>query len=354
MENLNRESVVERAFNKLNKNQVIEYIKSKKQGWALDKKQKSKNDLKVMFLSLSNTLSEQDVKDLVEMSVMKKNRGLPAYTYKLSNLGRMKDKSLDELKNEFIKSYPLGGGYEATLLDIVLDNGNYHLYMNVKEYDTFWKTGIQDLGSLTAVYKCKVIINEGESVVSIEVGDDNIEEIIVKFLSSRVGIPIVPYTIKIFNAVHSDSASEKTMLIFDYIFNRLPSNGVTSSFNDVKFNINNKTQSGGVKGVTIHGNDIISSDEACKYITLGNDIVSFKTTTIYKGSKVNVNFTLKGKKLDKLKITVLDNISESFKQEVMEKLQSEYILLCTKGIKDIEKTRLKLQPIYDYFVKSAS
>ncbi|MFJ8066099.1 hypothetical protein ACIQYS_15845 [Psychrobacillus sp. NPDC096426] len=355
MVNLNRESVIERAFDKSTTKQVIAYLKSKKPGWVRDKKkQKNKTDLKVDFLSLSQILNEKDINDLVVMSVMKKNRGLPAYTYKTSNLGKLKDKSLQEMKDVFVKSYSQGGGYEVVLNDIEYSDEKYNLYTHVKEYETSWKTGVQDVGSISAVYNCKIIIDVKESVVSIEVGDDHIEGIIVKFLGSRLGLPIVPYTITVFNAVHSDSASEKTMLIFDYIYNRLPLKGISSSFNDVKFAINSTTQTGGVKGVTIHGNDIISSDEACKYITLANDIISFKTTSLYKGSKVTVQFTLKGKQFDKLKITVMDNMSETLKQEIMGNLQTEYILMCKQGIKDMAKTRLILQPIYESFINKAS
>ncbi|EPD54169.1 hypothetical protein HMPREF1210_00154 [Paenisporosarcina sp. HGH0030] len=353
MQNINRDSVIERAFNKLNKEQVINYIKEKKVGWRINKKQKSKADLKDVFLSLKKSLSDQDIVELTEMSVMRRKRGLPAYTYKFSHLGKMKDKSIEEINKDFLKSYP-GGGYEVVVMDINLIDENIHLNLTVKEYETAWKTGIQDLGTLSAVYHNKVILDEKNKVASIEAGDDNIEEIIEKFLVTRIGIPVIPYTMGIFNAHHSDSASEKTMLIFDYIFNRLPSSGLSSSFDDVKFSISNRHQSGGVKGVTIHGNDIINSDEACKYITLGNDIVSFKTTSIYNGSKVSIQFSLKGKKYDKLKIVVMDNNSDSLKQEVMEKLQTEYILLCENGVKDINKTRQKLKPIYENFIQTAS
>lgn len=354
MENVNRKSVLERAFRKFTKPQVIEYLKSYKTGYFLDKKKKNKEDLMVDFFLLEKVLSEQDIIDLAEMAVMKRKRGLSAYTYSCKNMGKMKGKELDELKQEFIKSYVLNSLYEVALIDINFDGKTLDLALKVKEYGTHWKMGVQDLNSLTAVYNNSITIDTETNKVSIEAGDDNIETVIEKFLASRLGVPLVPYTLKVFNGSTSvqDSASEKTILIFDYIYNRLPSRGIRSSFNDVRFKMNNNSQSSGVKGITVHGYDIIASDEACKYITLSNDIISFKTTSVYEGSKVNVQFSLKGKDYDKLKIVVLDNKSEAYKQEVMNLMQEEYILMCKDGVKDIEETRKKLAPIYESYISS--
>jgi hypothetical protein len=352
MDNINSSSVLERAFNRFSKIQVIEYIKSFKVGYVLDKDKKSKSELKDDFLLLENVLSEQDIIDLAEMAVMKRKKGLSAYTYYYKNLGKLKDKTLEQIKKEFVKSYVLSPVFEVGLVESSLEDRKLTLFLKVKEYGTYWKMDVQDLNSLTAVYDNRVTFELETNKVSIEAGDDNIEDVIEKFLSGRLGIPLVPYTIKIFNDLYSDqdSASEKTMLIFDFIYNRLPSKGISSNFNDVKFKMKNTSQSGGVKGITVHGNDIIASDEACKYITLSNDIVSFKTTSVFQGSKVNVQFSLKGKDFDKLKIVILDNKSEVFKQEVMKLIQEEYILMCKEGIKNIEETRRKLEPIYQSFI----
>lgn len=354
MDNINRRSVLERAFHRFSKIQVIDYIKGYKVGYVLDKDKKNKSDLIEDFLFLDNVLSEQDIIDLAEMAVMKRKKGLSAYTYNFKNWGKLKDKNLEQIKTEFVKSYVLTPVYEIALIDVESDDENLVLIIKVKEYGTYWKMGVQDLNSLTAVYDNKVTFEKDGKKVSIEAGDDNIEDVIEKFLSSRLGIPLIPYTIKMFSGFYSDqdSASEKTMLIFDFIYNRLPSKGISSSFNDVKFKMSNSSQSGGVKGITLHGNDIIASDEACKYITLSNDIISFKTTSLYEGSKVNVQFSLKGKDFDKLKIVILDNKSEVFKQEVMNLLQEEYILMCNEGIKNIEETRRKLEPIYQSYIAS--
>lgn len=354
MDNINRSTVLEKVFHRLGKMQLIEYIKEHRVGYVLDKKKKSKNDLKPDFLRLNNVLSDKDINNLAEMAVMKRRKGLPAYTYRFNTIGKLKNKTLEQLKSEFVKSYVINDVYVVAIVDITLEEERVILSLKIKEYELFWKMNIQDLHSLTAVYDTRVIFDETTKKLSIEAGDDGIEGIIELFLTHRLSISLIPYTIRLFNHDHldQDSASEKTMLIFDYIYNRLPARGISSSFNDVKFKMNNASQSGGVKGVTIHGNDIINSDEACKYITLSNDIVSFKTTSIYQGAKVNVQFSLRGKDFDKLKIVILDNKSELFKNEIMNLMQEEYILMCNDGLKDIENTRRKLEPIYQSFMDS--
>ncbi|MCM3787889.1 hypothetical protein M3221_05585 [Domibacillus indicus] len=354
MSGINNKGILEKAFKRFNKGQVISYITEKKAGWVLDKKKKNKEDLKDTFFDMENILTEKDFQYLAEMSVMKKKKGLSAYTYNYKNLGKLKDKELEELKRELIKSYPLDSTYEIVLADIEIEEENIILSIKIKEYGNYWRSGVQDLGSLTAFYDNKVTIEKDTKKVSIESGDDNLEDVIAAFLSKRLGLILSPYTIGILNADYSneDSATPKTMLIFDFIYNRLPSKGISSSFSKVSFKISNSHQNGGVQGVSVHGNNIINSDEACKYISLGNDIVSFKTSSVYDGSKVNIEFSLKGKDFDRLKIVITANKSEELKQEVMEHVQEEYILMCKNGIKDIKKTRKILEPIIEAFVTS--
>ncbi|HDR8084502.1 TPA: hypothetical protein VCA30_001000 [Bacillus cereus] len=351
MNNINPRSVLGEAFGKLTRIEVIDYIISKNAGWVLDKKNKKKRDLEGDFLGLENILSKKEIVQLAEMTVMKKTRGLPSYTYRYKNLGKLKDKDLNELKTAFEKSYPINSVHEIVVTEISMDEGKIILAVKVKEFKTSWKTDIQDLGSLTGVYETQVIVDETLGKISIEVGDDKIEEVIEAFLTYRLAIPLIPYTIGVFNAPYSqsDSATEKTMLIFDFVYNRLPSKGISSKFNDVKFKISNVALSGGVRGVTLHGQDIINSDEACKYITLGNDIVTFKTTSIYKGERLNITFHLKGKEFDKLKIIIMDDKPDNFKREVMEQIQAEYIAMCKEGVKDIESTKQRLELIYVKF-----
>ncbi|MEW5553194.1 hypothetical protein ABGT22_25390 [Peribacillus frigoritolerans] len=356
MDNINKSTVLARAFNKLSKNELIEFMKDKKVGWVLDKKKKRKMDLKNEFLNLESVLTYEEIVELAEMTVMRKTKGLPAYTYKLRNLGKIDGMELKEIKEKYKRNFPLDNIYEINIIDVISNGDILEFLIKVKEFDAQWKNNIRDLGTLTAVYLNKVSINKTTSMISIEVGADNIAEVIVMFFSSRLGIGMEPYTIGTFNATTSerDSATEKTMLIFDFIYNRLPSRGISSNFNDMRFYISNTANSDGVSGVTIHGDDIITSDLACKYITLGNDIISFKATSVYDGEKVNINFNLKGKNHDKLKVVIMDNKSESFKLKVMEKIQLEYVLMCTHGIMDIGKTRTRLDPIYEKFVKNNS
>ena len=62
-----------------------------------------------------------------------------------------------------------------------MDEGKIILAVKVKEFKTSWKTDIQDLGSLTGVYETQVIVDETLGKISIEVGDDKIEEVIEAF-----------------------------------------------------------------------------------------------------------------------------------------------------------------------------
>ena len=129
------------------------------------------------------------------MTVMKKTRGLPSYTYRYKNLGKLKDKDLNELKTAFEKSYPINSVHEIVVTEISMDEGKIILAVKVKEFKTSWKTDIQDLGSLTGVYETQVIVDETLGKISIEVGDDKIEEVIEAFLTYRLAIPLIPYTI---------------------------------------------------------------------------------------------------------------------------------------------------------------
>ena len=115
------------------------------------------------------------------MTVMKKTRGLPSYTYRYKNLGKLKDKDLNELKTAFEKSYPINSVHEIVVTEISMDEGKIILAVKVKEFKTSWKTDIQDLGSLTGVYETQVIVDETLGKISIEVGDDKIEEVIEAF-----------------------------------------------------------------------------------------------------------------------------------------------------------------------------
>ena len=101
---------------------------------------------------------------------------------------------------------------------------------------------------MTGVYETQVIVDETLGKISIEVGDDKIEEVIEAFLTYRLAIPLIPYTIGVLmQPILSQTVRQKNYVNFDFVYNRLPSKGISSKFNDVKFKISNVALSGGVR-----------------------------------------------------------------------------------------------------------
>jgi hypothetical protein len=355
LENINKKGVLNKAFNTLNIEQVQSYLKSKI-GFVLTNKKKGKvkkEDYRSAFLNLSEIITERDLEDLMEMAVMKKKRGLPSYTFKLKDDNFYKDKTTEKLKEEYQKIFPVDSLYQIGVN--ILENNEKALKMNVKvkEYEGSWKTEVQDLTTLSAVYNNTVTIDKLNKKLSVEVGDDNIAEVIETFLSRRFKMNIEPYTLRIAStSLNSENASKKTMLLIDFIYNRLTSKHISSKFDDITFKVKNSHTKDGVEAVKIFGKDIINSDLACEYITLGNDIIDFKANMIYQGKKFVGGFSLKGEHKDRLKIVISGNNDSDFKYEVMEIIQNEYIDMCENGFKDLTATRKVLEPIYERYINS--
>ncbi|MEM5672830.1 hypothetical protein AAHB54_22330 [Bacillus cereus] len=61
-------------------------------------------------------------------------------------------------------------------------------------------------------------------------------------------------------------------------------------------------------------------------------------------------FSLKGKEEDILKIVVIDSDDDIFKQQVIDIIQSEYIELCSTGLKNVQGTSDLLKQIYEKFI----
>ncbi|PFP17751.1 hypothetical protein COJ92_16025 [Priestia megaterium] len=354
MENINKKGVLNKAFSTLTKGQVQVYLQ-KKIGFILDKNKSKikKEDYRPAFLGLSEVMNSNDLEDLMEMAVMKKKRGLASYTFKLRDDSFYKGKTTEELKAEYQQLFPVDSLYQIAVN--IVDNTEKILEMNikVKEYEGSWRTQVQDLTTLSSVSNHTVTIEKLNNKLSIEVGDDEIAEVIETFLSRRFKMKIEPYTIKVVStSLTSDSASPKTMLLIDFIYNRLKSKNISSKFDDINFKINESRARDGVEAVKIFGSDIIYSDLACEYITLANDIIDFKSNMIYQGKKFTGTFSLRGEQKDRLKIVISGNTNDDFKNIVMEIIQNEYIEMCVKGFKDIKATRDILQPIYSSYINS--
>ena len=81
---MNISGILERVFNKIPKEHVANIITLKRPGWEPEKI--IKNEIREEFLSLTTLIEPDEVEDFVEMAVMTKSIGLPAYTYKVNHL----------------------------------------------------------------------------------------------------------------------------------------------------------------------------------------------------------------------------------------------------------------------------
>ena len=123
-----------------------------------------------------------------------------------------------------------------------------------------------------------------------------------------------------------------------------------SRFKEIKFNTKQKHTTDGIRNITINGRNLLSSQLACQYITLGSDILSFKVDMTYNDVDFTTLFSLKGKEEDILKIVVIDSDDDIFKQQVIDIIQSEYIELCSTGLKNVQETSDLLKQIYEKFI----
>lgn len=341
---MNKLGILERFFNRSSK-EKIESIMREKGIYDETKKSKTKKELLPDFLTISDMIDEEELNDFIESAVFVKTKGLPIYTHKLSNKKFFEKKSLEDFQKAFnILSRPFTNKYSITT-NLINNNDHYfEIKFIVKEYEDVWKNGELNNESLSAMYICKVTINLEKNVVTIICGDDNTHKVMHNFISVVFGLPLQSYSIqdKQSNLSWEQNASYKTALFLDFINNRLKVRGIESTFSYLKFKVGNTD----IKDVTINGKDIISSYLACEYVVLGKDIVNFRVNMIKDGSKFSCNFELKTTNLDILKIVILDSRDEEFKNEIMDIIQTEYILMCENGMLDSDNTISILEEIY--------
>ncbi|AZS13304.1 hypothetical protein [Paenibacillus lutimineralis] len=344
---MNPESILRKYFNKLNYDEVVQKLKEiglfpqPKEG---KKKRYSKQELLPYFLELKKSVTEKELISFVEYSVTKKSKGLPAYTHKLSNTSFFNGKGEKELRTYFKKEeHAVSSVYQVSSVLECMDNNVVHLLLIVKEYEGQWLTGEKTLDRLTAINNCRVKIDLSKKVVTIFSGDDEVHSIIRNFLTSIFRLPIVDCRILNVRSGLSweDNVSYKTALFLDLVNNRLKVKNIGASFKEIKFKVGNDE----IKDVTINGRDIINYPLACEYITLGKDIVQFKTSISYKAFKLSCSFALKGKALDILKIVVADTSNDELRNEVIELIQDEYIAMCEHGISDLNNIKILLEQV---------
>ncbi|MCM3267856.1 hypothetical protein [Paenibacillus elgii] len=342
---MNRETILKRYFERLKFEEVVTLLQ-KRGLFPQPRKGKKfkKQELLPHFLKLESLVSNEELISFVEYSVTRKTRGLPAYTHKLQNTQIFDGKTDSELSSYFKKeNHAISEVYQVTSLFEGKENNVIQLLFMVKEFESSWYSGEQTLDSLTAIYNCRVKIDLNKNIVTIFSGDDEVHSIVQSFLSRVFHVAQIECRIKevISSLSWTDNASYKTALFLDLINNRLKAKKIGASFKEIKFQVDNDD----IKDVTINGKDIINYYLACEYITLGKDIIQFKTTIDYNAKSLSCSFALKGKDQDILKIVIADTPNEALRNEVIELIQDEYIAMCEHGISDIKSIRKLLEAI---------
>jgi len=346
-----KQEILRRVFNRLNKETVVEVIQRVNPSWSPSKKQRRvKKELLNDFLTLADIINDEDIEDFVEMAVMTKQIGLPAYTYKVNDLNFLEDHPIQN-----IKDYILLEKFSITVEEHSDLERSLNMVLRIKEYNERWRHGgVLDRNSLTAVYKINVELDKNKNKVTFNAGNDQINEVTKKFVTQALNWPIISYRIleKTNQSYQIGNASFKTAILLDFINNRLNPNGIDAKFKEIKFNTRGKLHNNeGIRNVTINGNDILSSQLACEYITLGSGIVSFKLSMTYEEQSFSAIFSLKGKDSDIMKIVIVDLDGQDIKEEIMDIIQEHYIEMCIEGIRDMDSTKRILETIYDKYSK---
>lgn len=287
--------ILERVFKRSTKENVIDLISQKNEGWAPSKKRPKKAELKEDFLALAAIINPDEIEDFIEMAVMSKNVGLPAYTYKINSLDFLEVRENEEENPirdiQQIKDQPYGDQYLVSAEEVEDSVAELNIIFRLKEYAEVWKNGgIRNRDTLSAVYKIKVILDKQRQIVTIFTGNHYVQEVISSFLSSVQKWPLQNYRIReIANQSYQiGNASFKTALLLDLVSNRFQERGIFSNFKEIKFNTkNSKHTSQGIRSITINGRNLLTSYLACEYITLGSDILSFKIDMTFE----DINFS---------------------------------------------------------------
>ncbi|MGX5553059.1 hypothetical protein [Bacillus cereus] len=347
------ENILDEVFRKMNKENVMETLREKLGNWNPVKKNPKKAELKEDFMGLARLIKPDEIEDFIEMAVMARTIGLPAYTYRVTNLNFL-NSTEDEtrLRLEDIEDRPFQENL-ITIEGIEENETELKLTMRMKEYAGYWRLGVRNTDTLSAVYKIEVLLDKENLVATIFTGNHHVQEVVKNFLSSVLKWPIQSYKIReIFNQVNEiGSASYKTAILLDFIFSRLEEKGINSRYKEMKFNTKNTSHTNqGIRNITINGSNLLSSQLACEYITMGSDILSFKVDMTYNEIDFSALFFLKGSDFDILKIVVTGQDDVAFKQDVITIIQEEYIQMCNYGISNIENTKELLQQIYRKFI----
>ncbi|MBT2616135.1 MULTISPECIES: hypothetical protein [unclassified Bacillus (in: firmicutes)] len=349
--------ILKRVFVRTIKDDVIEIIRERKEGWTPDTQKKA--DLEADFLSLAGLIRPGEIEDFVEMAVMKKSQGLPAYTYKVTNLdflGKIEKEAVEEIYTKI--DDPFGTQYTITTEQVENSETSLRFVIRLKEYTNSFITGIRSTENLSAVFRATVELNKSTQVLTVFAGDQEFHEIIINYLTNTFGWPLLSYeiTAKASQASQISNASYKTSVLIDFIYNRLSSRGIRALLvEDLKFKVSkSQAKRTKIKSVSINGEDILMSQLACEYVSMGSDIIFIKVSMVSDKKTFSCKIYLQGRENKILKIVVQDNSDGSFCNEIMRTIQEEYIKMCNDGIYDIHETKQRIEKIYDKFINSSS
>ncbi|HFJ9429750.1 TPA: hypothetical protein ACGW69_005764, partial [Bacillus cereus] len=353
----NFKSVLNRVFDKSNKEVIIETIKKYYPDWAPTKKQQNvKKELYDQFMKIEELLEQaESIQELLETAALVRTQGFPAYTYKLitSNVGKWGTEDYFVSRN--CRNYVFKNKYQITIQNVNETIQNIEFELEVKEHNEIWKYGTLSGDSLSGLSRVKVHFEKQKEKLSIHAGNENINEVCKEFIKEYLKWPLETYLLKpkFTQASQIDNTDFITALVLDFVYNRLSVKGFDAKFKEIKFKNNDSVVSkrnAGIKTVTLNGKDIISSQLACEYVTTGSSIERFKLEVVYKNLNFSADFTFKGKENNQLKIVIYE--TNSLNEEIMNELQSEYIDMCLNGIKDVKATVELLETIRQTFIKA--
>jgi hypothetical protein len=351
---MNIVGILSRVLRQVPLETAIEIIREKNPNWNPPKRPKKKSEIENDFYALQEFIGANEVEDFVQMAVMKRMIGLPAYTYNVKDLNFLNDKS-DQILTEELKAENHAYG-DVFTISITVNNINQErieLSFRIKEYEGSWKTGVRNTESLSAVFTANVTLDRVNRILTVYTGNHVVQDVIRSYLSSVSRWPIESYRLREFpnQQFGLGNASFKTSMLLDFVYNRLTDRGISSSFNEIKFNTGSR-KADGIKSVTINGSDILTSQLGCEYITIGSAMIFFKLRNMYNDMSFSTMFFLKGSTYDVLKVVIFDIEDETKKQQIMEIIQGEYINMCKQGMLNVEDTKSHLNTIYDKYSKN--
>lgn len=341
------------VFKKINKEGVIELIPRYVQDWVPSKKQlRIKKELYDDFMKLEQYIGIEEIENILEFAIMSRTIGYPAYTYKV-NIEKMAEGDLEE--NEyFTSSEPslFKNVYQISTENVVQTEKKFNFTLRLKEYNSLKIFGSYDSTSLVGIYKVDIILDKETGKLTICAGNENVNDVCRDFIKNCINWPIETYLLeeKLNQSYHIGNTDFKTAAVLDFVYNRLKLAGYDSTFKEIKFftQPGQSSRSEGIKNITINGENILSSQLACEYITVGSAIISFKLDIQKEDLIFSAIFSFKGRDNKQMKIVLIDTPPHE-SEAIMNFMQEQYIAMCKDGLSNLEETIKNLDTIKEKY-----